>query len=198
MKRSRPCFAVSILLMCVVFWSCSRDLGPQEFIRWVDDSGNGLHVVKESGEYTFDLRYQPAAYMVLQQAPGLRGAAFQKAVEEAAGMQYYTLTIRPREAGTDFIKTGNLSPEELQRKLYYFSYLFQQDIQVEENGETIPCVLYHFEKSGDVKAGRTFVLGFEEPGHTVEEARVVISSPWLGSLPVKIKVRKDNIPLLKI
>lgn len=189
---------VATLLACVVFLSCSRDLGPQEFIRWVNDAGNGLHVVKESGEYTFNLQYLPAAYMVLQQEPALRGTAFQKAVEEAAGMQYYTLTINPTGAGADFIKDGSVSPEELQRKLYYFSYLFQQDIHVEENGETIPCVLYHFERSGDVKTSRTFVLGFEDHAHTSKEARVVISSPWLNSLPVKIKVRKDNIPILKI
>lgn len=179
--------------------SCSNTLDRQSFIKWVRDDHNGLHATKEVGELVYDVQFNPAAYTWLQRTGGkaIEEKEYQAAMQELDSMQLYTLTIGVK-GNADFIDYQVQDMSEKQRKLYYFSYLFQQDIQLEEDGQLFPCVLFHFERPADLKNSRTFVLGFANPHKQAKEAKLVIHSDVLNSLPIKIKVSKDNIPSLRI
>ncbi len=188
----------SVLIAAILLAGCSGKLDRKEYISWVRNYDNGLHVQKKSGDFVFDLQYQPDAYVLLQRNPNLTKEGYNDAVKEIEGLQYYILTVSVADKSQDIVQYGATSEAELQRKLYYFSYLFQNDIQLNDNGTTLPCVLYHFERSVDVKTGRTFVLAFETPKVPSTEATLNISAEPFGSLPVKIKVSKDNIPMLNL
>jgi hypothetical protein len=149
-----------------------------------------LHVKKESEAFLFDLQFQPEEYLQLirpENNPGNKG-----------NMQYYLLNISVLENSAVSIVDYNVrSQEEIQKRNYYFSYLFQNDIELEESGKRHPCILYHFERPADSKNNRTFVLGFDNTLKS-EEVRLIINSPYFGSLPVKIEISKENIPSLKV
>jgi hypothetical protein len=157
----------------------------------VQDPKNGLHVIKQSNEYVFDLQYQPADYVWLQS--GGQNAPS----PDTESTQYYILTISPINSVLDLINNSSDDAEK-QEKLYYFSYLFQNDIQLEEKGKLFRCVLFHFEKNQVIKGGRTFLLGFESNEPKEKEVKIVIQSQQFGSLPIRIKITKENIPTLKI
>lgn len=180
-------------LVCCSF-SCSSALEKESYLEWVQDYENGLHVKKEAGEFIFDLQYMPDDYVWLQRQEGIDGDK----EDREKTLQTYILTVSNRKHETDLVDYIGKSPEEKQRTLYYFSYLFQDDIYLEENGERLPCVLFHFEKPIDLKHSRTFVLGFENPAEDSEGNRLVIHSPKFNSLPVKINIVKKNIPALKL
>ncbi len=185
---------VNYLTICFfIFTSCTGSLDRKEFIRWVEDYKNGLHVLKVTDEFIFDLQYQPSQYLSLQRNSS---GALPKIDED--NLQHYTLTISASDSKLDFMDYGIHDFSEKQRKLYYFSYLFQNDIHVEENGTIMPCVLFHFERQADLKHGRTFVLAFEKSKEETNETYLVINSDQFGSLPIKIKVFKKNIPALKL
>lgn len=175
--------------IALVSASCSTALNSDEFIAWVKDYENGLHVKQEHEPYVFDLQFQPADFVRLQRnddntLPG-----------DLKAMQYYTLKIGTNSQA-DFLSTGVSNHIEKQQKLYYFSYLFQDNIKLhEEDGEILPCVLYHFERGLNKES--TFVLGFENPKPLSKSASLVVESEEFGSFPVKIKISKDNIPSLK-
>jgi hypothetical protein len=177
------------LISPILIISCSK-LDQKSYVQWVQDVDNGLHVKKEIGEFVFDIQYLPLDYMWLQYKNGSR--------EDLKGLQYYALTISPKESQKDFIEGGASSEADKQRKLYYFSYSFQSSILLEENKKQSPCVLYHFERPIDLKNGRTFMLGFEEEFPDSKEAKLVIDSQYFGSLPIKIKISKDNVPTLAL
>lgn len=183
----------SIAIMFCILWasSCSTALERQEYVRWVEDYANGLHTQKTAAGFVFDLQYLPAAYQSL-----LNNQSRLTANEEQ-GMQYYTLKISLEGATGDIISYGVRDMSEKQQRLYYFSYLFQNDLYLEEVGKKRPCVLFHFEQS-DLQTSRTFVLGFETSGETTEGSSLVIDSQQFDSLPIKIKVSKQNIPVLKL
>lgn len=193
-------FRVGCLISSFVFFSCSPDLSKEAYIEWVRDYDHGLHVRKKSSEFVLDLQYQPSAYVWMQQHPaGLRNGGQQEAsIDSLSDIQYYTLTVSIDHTNYDFMDYNVRDEAEKQQKLYYFSYLFQNDLVLEENEETLPCVLFHFERQGDLGRHRTFVLGFESPDRTAKEARLVIRSRYFNSLPIKIKVNKDNIPSVSI
>ena len=187
------------VLLAAALFGCSRKLDRKAYVAWVRDYQNGLHVNKTEGDFIWDVPYTPAEYVGLQ-----RGASPEKPPDEAGknglnALQYFTVTVSLREAGMDFMNYQQRDAEEKQRRLYYFSYQFQHDVVLEEEGQRLPCVLYHFERySTSALNSRTFVLGFENPHPSATEATLVIDSPAFGAVPLKIKVSKKHIPALQL
>lgn len=188
----------SFIIACsLILLGCGRSFNNEDYIRWVKDYHNGLHVNKQIGEFEFDVQYQPADYVRLQK---MTTASFsdQSNGEGTGEIQYYILTIGLVDKSIDFINYDVRDMEEKQHKLYYFSYRFQDDITLLEENEVLPCVLFHFEKPVDLRGSRTFLLGFERHNKDAKEATLKITSDQFGSLPVSIKVSKVNIPDLKL
>lgn len=188
-------FIVCLLASTPILFSCSGNLDRDEYIRWVQDVDNGLHTRKDFLDFTFDLQYQPTEYMLLQRGADRTDG---NTADNQSYMQYYTLTISVKENAVDFINYNVSNDLERQQKLYYFSYQFQDDIWLEENGKKLPCVLFHFEKSAGFNNSRTFVLGFETPFEISDGAIFNIHTEHFSSFPVGIKISKKNIPLLAL
>lgn len=191
-KKLLPFFLLPVLI--TFNSSCKSELDKEEYVSWIEDYENGLHVTRDVGEYNFDLQYKPSEYLEIQTA------AYTPIGNEEEGknnMQYYTLTVSLNSKRSDLINHDVKNAQEKAEKLYYLSYQFANDIFIEENGERFPCQLFHFERSYDLKPSRTFVLGFENPKAESASARLIIDSPYFKLGPVKIKVNKNNIPDLK-
>lgn len=182
----------------LILGGCSNTLDKESYVKWVRDYDHGLHVKEAHHDFLFDVQYTPTEYVWLQRTQEPTAARYAQEKKDIEGLQYYTLTIGVDGQDADFIEYGVADVQEKQRKLYYFSYLFQDDIKLEEGSTTLPCVLFHFEKIADLRPTRTFVLGFENPHPDAAEARLVISSPQFGSLPFKIKVNKQPVPGLAL
>jgi hypothetical protein len=176
----------------VTLSGCHQSLLPKEYVAWIQDPGNGLHVKQASGDFIFDIQYKPYDLLTLE-----RDATPSTKQGDQPSIQYYTMKIACADASVDIVKYKVSSQAAYQQRLYYFSYLFQNDITLEENGTRYPCVLFHFENT-DLSGNRVFTLGFDTAGKTSEESMIVIESEKFGSLPVKIEIEKDNIPTLKI
>jgi hypothetical protein len=188
---------ISILLGSVHMTACSSRLEPQDYMAWVENYDNGLHIQRPVGPFVFDLQYKPSLYMLLQQTPQITPAQL-KEVSLETEMQYYTLTLGLADGKGDFLNYQTANYTEQQQKLYYFSYLFQDHIYLEEDGKKLPCLLFHFERSYDLKPSRTFVLGFESPSKGLAPAQVVIESPWLNTGPVKLQIEKKDTPTVQL
>lgn len=182
-----------VICLMAVICSCSGNMSKDEYSRWIKDYDNGLHVKTTEGDFVYDVQYVPAEWKNFQTVSYAGSSA-----DSTDGLQYYMLTIGSTTEGTDLVDFGISSLEEKQRKLYYFSYLFQNDITLIEGDESLPCVLYHFEKDASMRKSRTFVLGFESTAVAAEEVKLNINSPWLGIAPVSIHISKRNIPHLAL
>jgi hypothetical protein len=183
---------IPALLIAIGLNSCSGALKREEYIKWVQNPKNGLHTIKEVNGFVFDLQYQPPDYVWLQSG----GHNQPQLAAGSEKIQHYLLTISLVDSGLDILSDKVINNGEKQERLYYFSYVFQNDIQLEENGKLLPCVLFHFERPQDLRKERTFLLGFETPEQRAEMAKLVIRSEQFGSLPIKIRISKENIPTL--
>lgn len=185
--------AISCIFVVTCFTSCNSALSSDAYVSWVRDYDNGLHVRKQFSAYNFDLQYLPSQYVMLQRKGTASGAQ-----DDGSALQHYTLSVNLENKAADLITYNISNNADRQRRLYYFSYEFQQDITLEENGKVLPCALYHFEKGSGVSNISTFVLAFENNGGVSQEATLVINSAHFSALPIRIKVSKDNIPSLAI
>ena len=195
MKGSKRLRYNLLFILLFFLMSCSQSLEQDDYIAWVEGYENGLHVSRSLGDFIFDLQYKPAEYVRLQEKQWRGGHDPELSVEE--NMQYFTLSIGLKDKQLDFMEYNIETVEQRSQMLYYYSFRFQNAIYLEENGKKLPCVLYHFERSYDLKPTRTFVLGFEKPNKGDEFTKLVIDSPWLNTGPVKFHINKNNIPELK-
>ncbi|TRX59121.1 hypothetical protein FNH22_11395 [Fulvivirga sp. M361] len=190
--------ATTGLCLALVLSACSDKIDSEHYRKWVQDYENGLHAKRVYGGYTFDIQYMPEDYLRLQRNESNTTPSSVKKRTRDNSLQYYKLTISSENKDKELISSAVNNVKEKQRRLYYFSYSFQNDIYLEVNKTKVPCVLYHFEKASGLMPGRTFLLGFEEEITPGKDAVVVIESSVFGSLPIKIRISKDNIPTLQL
>jgi hypothetical protein len=189
---------ICLVLISLLFSGCRRTLTASEYIPFVSDYQNGLHVKKDYQEYVFDLQYIPLEMLALQRGIDISDDALKAFKDENSGLQYFTLAISLNDKSMSVLNYKISDIAQRQVKEYYFSYLFEKDIKLEEEGKSLPCKLYHFERNAQAANQIKLVLAFENQNQNSEEVRLVISSEEFGSLPIKIKVSKNNIPALKI
>jgi hypothetical protein len=174
---------LGLLIILLFLWSCGNSLPKEEYIKWVEDEKNRLHLSKTVEEYKIEVQYEPKDYKWL-----LSG---EHQGREVDSMQYYQLTIER----VDKLELLLGSNPDRQANLYYFSYRFEHDISLEEAGHSLPCLLFHLESSGSTSRKR-FLLGFKEDKNEQQISTLVINSEWFGSLPIRFKIDKENIPTL--
>ena len=182
--------AVLVFLFLTIIASCSRSLDKNEYVEWVKDPVNGLHVKERSGEFEFDLQYLPSDYVWITSG--------MDANTRKSSSEQFILTILPIDPSRDLIIDFVQNESEKQERLYYFAYQFQNDLSLVSSNQRKTCVLFHFERQHDVKNGRTFLLGFEPTDTSAEEMNLMIESPYFSSLPISVKISKKNIPSLTI
>lgn len=173
--------------VCLLFTCCTGQLERDAYISWVKDYENGLHVRKSVDEFIFDVQFQPLDFIKISNSAS--------AIDDS--LQYYTLTVRVNDDHSDILDYKVKSAAEKQQRAYYFSYHFQNDIHLEEEGHQLFPVLFHFEQSISPDNSKTFLLAFENK-HASEEVKLVIESPMFGSLPVKMKILKSTPTLRKV
>lgn len=191
-------YPACFLIFMFTLGACDSPLSREAYRQWIRDYSNKLHVTATESDFTFDLQFLPSEYVALQRGIDRTSQdSIAAEVEKISAMQFYTLSISTR-SNIDLVNHGVSNMSEKQRNQYYYSYQFQNDITLEENGRVLPCALYHFERQPDANGATSIALGFENPDKKSEEAYVVIRSDRFSSLPVRIKVSKSNIPHVKL
>lgn len=174
-----------IVVTVIVLTSCRPQPGDKEFVSWVRDYDNGMHVRHLQNDLAFDLQYQPSEYVWMQRNGNFDSKVFNSQRAELDQMQYFLLSIRSSDGQNDVIThRANRDVELTNKLLYYFSYRFQDDIVVDEGPRRWPCTLYHYEQHGT----KSFVLGFPKGTDVTTDVTLMIDSPVLDSIPVRIKV----------
>jgi hypothetical protein len=181
-----------ILLALLTLCSCGKkELEPKAYIAWVENESNGLKISKKLGEYNFTLQYQPSDYF------NAKHGISEEVKSEKDSMQYYTMRIFSEGKG-DVLRYG-VSDQEYQDRIQYFSYEFSKDITLIDGKDTLPCILYHFERSYDMAPFNTLVLGFEDR-QSKQDKVFSFDDKVLGTGKINLIIQSEDIqriPLLK-
>ncbi len=184
-----------IVLICTLAACQKRSLTPMEYVSWVNKEDNGCLVKKEIGQFEFALQYKPIEYVVLMEEKDehLKKQVLEKRMTELKGMQYYTLKITSKE-GKEFLKTGISSEEEYYGRLQYFVSAMQDDLALIEGKDTLPCLLYHFERNYGLAPYNNIVLGFKTGNEgKAEDKTLIYEDQVLGLGPVRLTINGKDI-----
>lgn len=136
-----------------------------DYLTYVQNPVNGLCISKEIGEITYTLQYKPLEYLVIleKQKDSIGRKELENRMSELKDMQYYTLKIEAKNHQRELLKYKLSSDEQYYERIRYFSFDMQRDLSLKENKDSIPCSLFHFERTYGIVPYASFVLGFLNP-----------------------------------
>ncbi len=186
----------------VIYTACGRavqELTAAEYVTWIEQEENGLHMTKKIGEYVFDLQYKPAEYVVLKENMILPASSEEMKSETAnySDMQYFTLRIKGENGQDPLTDVADL--DTYTSRLVYFTGAMQHDLKLVAGADTLPCMLFHYEPTSGIDGRLTFLIGF--PGTSPETDRTfLMEGHELNTGPICITIDKssiNNIPFIK-
>jgi hypothetical protein len=188
-----------IIVLQVAFVKCGivrQELSPAEYVQWIESEDNGIRTSKTINGYTFDLQYKPAEYVVLRESSMElpTPASLNSEMQALSDMQYFTLRIS-KEGDEDLLEDDVSSPDEFSSRLVYFTGAMQNDIYLVESGDTLPCALFHFERTYSVDTRSTFLIGFlkTKVSTDTDGKTFVFEDRELGTGPIVLSIDQSNL-----
>ena len=199
-------YIVVVFSFAGLLLSCSRqELPPVEYVNWIKNAENGLRKSKEIDNYIIDVQYKPVDYVIANELrkETITKEEYQQKLQEFKGMDYFTLKLDVKNTPLSVMKYGLQDEAQYQQRVQYFSFDMQRDIKLVSDNDTIPCSLYHFERSYDLGKHRNFVLGFakSKTAEAATDKMLVMDYTEFGLGIIKIKFDEDDledIPLIAL
>jgi len=194
-------FYIALLL---ILCSCTKErqkLIPSEYVRWINNSENGLVIKKNIGEYEYTLKYQPVDYMIANEfrTDEIDPGAYEMRKKEMEGAQYYSLRIKQKDSNADVMLAGISSSSDYYAMDTYLAYGFKDDIKMVQD-DTSSCTLYHFVNTHGLTPHVEIVFGFDKPENG-QDRTIVINERVFGAGTLKFSFTENvlsQVPELKI
>ncbi len=140
----------------------NETLIPSDYVRWVQESDNGLIHKKTIGDLDFSLQYKPYDYIISmeERSDSIRASIQKEKLVELEGMEYYDFKIKLNSENGELLKHNLKSTDEYKKRVEYFAFTMQNDIWMVDGNDSIPCSLFHFERGYDAAPYSTFLIGF--------------------------------------
>lgn len=151
---------ISFIFILFILVSCSsKKLEKTELIKWVENTENGLVKEKEIDAIKFRLQYQPPIVSALKGDPNINSENLKAKLDEYSDYEYFVLRIQGKN-GQEPLEINNSSETELSQRIIYLSFEAQKDFMLITDSDTLPCVMYHFERNYNSVNYDSFILTF--------------------------------------
>lgn len=141
--------------------SCrSNMLNAPEYIHFITDSLNGLRKTVNHDRVFLTAQFQPIDYLcLLEMAGNIHKMQLNNLREKYEGLVHFKVSIGSTDHETDPLKLikNSMAYEDA---IIYFSFDIKSDFCLVSNGDTLPCVIHHFDRSYGLRPIIELVLGF--------------------------------------
>lgn len=171
----------------------------KNYVHWVQDAQHGFRKEKAIGDLTFSAQFKPFEYIVCleEKKNELADSLVRLMVSELNEMQYYDLKITLNKSEGELLKYKLTSAQQYTDRVNYFAFGLQNDIQLIEGSDTLPCTLYHFERTFDASPACILLLGFPIDRHKVPaDKTLVLYDRTFNSGLIKFTFSKDQLKKL--
>ncbi len=184
-----------LIVFVMVIDSCSNRfmLSPDSFTKWVENEDNGMHTHCVIGKIRYDLQYKPVEYVCLIENRNNSGNSdFAKRKKELDGLQYYQLRISLDKSNADLMMNISSGDQDLYRRLSYLEFDFSNRIKLIEDGDSLPCALYHFQNYQGLAPYVDLVFAFRANPKDNKSARTLfVDDTIFGSGPLHFEFPSD-------
>ena len=175
--------------------SKAMELKPKEFVSWVRDPENGFLRTKQIDEFEFSVQYKPYEYITCleERKENIEAEIVKNKTEELKGMTYFDLIISAGGNNGELLKYKLPKNSDYPNRIDYYSFNFQKDIFLVQNNDTIPCSMFHFERTFDIAPYAKFLLAFPVTDSKSKEATVLFYDKIFDKGMIKISFDKQAL-----
>ncbi|MDR1680053.1 MAG: hypothetical protein LBR81_09820 [Prevotellaceae bacterium] len=197
---------ITSVLLIALFASCrtigvlrQEALQPIDYVRWIENKDNGLKIDMEDSPYLYELQYQPVAYLAIRQTnnPQITPAALKQAIDNRGDYLYFSLKMQKQgERGI----LSDMDINSVNKNSYLLSGI-QNDMFVLSGGDSLQCVMSHFESANSLIPYDRCVLAFEKPKDEKDDLVFLFRTDVYRRAWLRIPIKRENInkiPQLKI
>lgn len=187
---------LGVLLMLISFGvsGCNRPLSPESYIKWIENPKNGLRKSKSMGPVIYTIQYKTPDYIMLKNNAWNEGTN-----NRNSSIHYFGLTLNPVDKKSQLLYINLSNEQEYYARMQYYNFDFKKDIELNINGNLLPCEYYFFENNGKITPELTFTLGFDTQGKT-GDLQLVINDRVFGNGGINFLFKEktvNNLPRLK-
>lgn len=196
----------------VILFSCSKTGGEsytinsaEDINEFVKDQKEILMYEKKIKEVNYKLNYISNEQMALKQVSDLskiNQIQFDSIVRDYDSLLFFNLEISIDNFNDDLLKykLGGDVEFNYSQLVEYYAFKMQRDINMVQNDkDTIPCVLYHYERNYGISPKTNIMLGFKVP--SLKNTVFVYENKHLKTGTIKIIIQEKEIlnhPHIKI
>jgi hypothetical protein len=200
------CLLIPIFLITMAFRN--QGLEPAEYIKWLEDPKNGLLVkgITDDEKFQLNLQYTPNEVLAFQsltpeQRANISGSRWDSLVNSYNKIDYFKLDISSTTL-QDPLTEDTKAKEDYYEKLNYLTFDMQHKISLVCQKDTLPCVLYHYERTYNTTNFCRVMLAFDtEKIDRTAPRQLIIQDDRLGIDTVGFSfanAKFKEIPNLKI
>ncbi len=166
-----------------------------EYVAWVKNDEHGYIKKKNIGSIEYTAMLKPSAYTALQTTKG----NVISEIELVNQVKQYTsqeveLTIQAKGFGDELLKFRVSDMADYQQRVNYFSFQLDKDALLVVDGDTLPCLIHHWERAFDARDKAVIQLAFDKKriSEQTEEATFIYYDRVFGSGLIKFQFGKSN------
>jgi hypothetical protein len=207
--KVKSSIVLTTLLLGVVslFFICWKKHGretlpPWDYVKWVEDSKNGLKIVKKMKDFNFTIQYEPANFIVanLEKDPNLKTSVLNGKRNKYEDLQYFTIQILCPNTTQDILTMGINNRDIYLKRENYYSFDFERAIHlIENNGDTLSCALFNYAPNYGIAPHIDFLVAFTKSkeeiksGQSQNDKTLIVEDEIFGNGTLQFSIKKEDI-----
>lgn len=188
--------AAGMLILACMSGCGNGGLAPGPYMQWVEQESNGCIRTRMISGIKLTAMHRPLEYVALKECRG-DYTLLDSMKSSFAGLEYYTLKMSASGHNKDFLLYNLGSEEEYYKRVNYYTVNAQQDVYLVRGADTLPCELYHYERTYGVTPYNNMLLGFRaENGDDKMPALLHVSDRLFHTGLHIFSFEKKNLPVL--
>lgn len=177
-------------------------LSPGEYIQWFKSDENHLRKAQTVNGIQYTLEYRSPEFVALlqEQNENITKTELDSVMQDFSDLLQFRLLIEVPGSQQEFLKHNLSADADYEARVKYYAFDMQKDITLKtEQGDSIPCAMYHFERTYNVSPSCVFLLGFVSV-NTNEKMEITIYDKEIGKEKIRFVFDPQelkNIPQLK-
>lgn len=146
--------------MTFLLVGCGRQtLQSEDYIKWIEDSKNGLVKTETYGKVKYTVAYRPADYNKAKSL--LNNDSFQITNSNKKNHSFI-IKMEPVDGKTQVLVIDAIEKQEPFQRINYYLSEAQNHIKLIEGNDTLPSTNYIYERYYNLSPSQNMVIGFEQ------------------------------------
>ena len=186
----------------MLFSACGRktNYSKEEFVKYVLTENSGLKNIKIMNGIKYTLQYLPTKFMVITDNKNIKSDSIEYLEKKYSGLEYAKLIIENENTSKKDAFSFLKSPSKYNQFLQYTNTMFNQNISLEVDKISYPCVMSYAETGYKINSRVVFIVGFNKP-KTTDDFIVSLKDEMFGGGIIKFLIEKselENLQTIKI